>query len=245
MENDIPTVDRIRLFQLITQRGMRTVSLGSNCYMKRWTEYLGVSQETHFFDYIGTRGFSLYHLLAFDFDQLFHYPHYALMKIVKSEPGTFITHNKYYLSFAHSFPGNQLTPFAFQRFSSQYMRRLGRLKEILRGNSGQGPVLFLRLEESPDRYNDEYYLRASEGLNEFEYLVMFSKLLLEKYPKLDYKILFVHSLSAYPDPIYLNESRILMIPKGKIHPSHWGTCHLDLSHIILPHYDFIHQILCR
>ncbi len=244
MEEEIKPVDRVILYQLITHNGMIPISIGGNCYMKRWTEYVGVSQETHFFDYIGTRGYSLYQLLARDFQGLFDYQKYGVKRILQEPPGTFVSHHTYFLSFAHSFPGNALTPIAFQRFSSQYTRRLGRLKEILRGGSGR-PVLFLRLEESKERYDDPYYRDMSQGIGEFEYLRRFSGLLREKYPQLHYKILFVNSLPEYADkgPVYLEEDRIAMIPKGGIDPNHWSTCHIDLSKIILQHYSFIHQII--
>jgi hypothetical protein len=245
MEEEIKPVDRVLLYQLITHKGMIPISIGGNCYMKRWTEYVGVSQETHFFDYIGTRGYSLYQLLVRDFRDLFDYQKYGVMRILQEPPGTFVSHHTYFLSFAHSFPGNILTPFAFQRFSSQYLRRLARLKEILRGGgTGKVPVLFLRLEESKERYDDPYYRDVSEGIGEFEYLRRFSGLLREKYPRLNYKILFVQSLPDYAEgPVYLEKDRIITIPKGDVDPNHWSTCHLDLSKIILQHYSFIHQIV--
>ena len=208
--------------------------------MKRWTEYVGVSQETNFFDYIGTRAYSLYHLFDRDFKGLFDYQKYGIMRILQTPPGTFVSHHTYFLSFAHSFPGNNLTPFAFQRFASQYTRRLGRLKEILRGGR---PALFLRLEESKDRYDDPYYRDMSSGIGELEYLQRFSRLVMEKYPKLDYKILFVNSLPEYTEPTYLKEDQIIMIPKGGIDPNHWSTCHLDLSKIMIKHYHFIHHVV--
>ena len=240
---EINPVDKILLHKIITHNGTIPISIGGNCYMKRWTEYVGVSQETHFFDYIGTRGYSLYQLLSRDFHGLFEYSKYGVMRILQKEPGTFISHHTYFLSFAHSFPGNALTPFAFQRFASQYTRRLGRLKEILRG-SGR-PILFLRLEESKERYDDPYYRSVSEGIGEFEYLRRFSRLVMEKYPQLNYKILFVNSLPEYVDKgsFYLEEDRIIMIPKGGIDPNHWSTCHLDLSKIMIKNYSFIYQIV--
>lgn len=119
------------------------LSLGPNCFIKKFFDSMNISQETHFFDYIGSTLWSICDLIENDFADLFHYKEYKNIKVLQN--AYIFSNTRYYLNFKHDFPqkheGGEIqinTPF-FLQFVQKYKRRILRFQNLLK--SGK-PILF-------------------------------------------------------------------------------------------------------
>jgi len=156
------------LKNILCKNSQNTIlSLGPNCFVKEFIKFLGIQQETHFFDYIGSTLWSLCDLIEYDFKDVFKYSDYQNMRVLQDS--YIYSNKKYYLNFKHDFPqkheGGEIrinTTF-FLQFQQKYQRRILRFKNLL--ESGV-PLLFIRTDLNSNRFKNPIYQERDEAGDE-------------------------------------------------------------------------------
>lgn len=201
-------------------KNYKIISLGYNCNIKRYTNDIGISQETNLFDYTGISMWAINKLFENNFSNLFNIKEYEEMKILKTDSKTIKTNKRYYMRFKHDFkkikmkriiPVRNILPLNskdinkfllikkktdiernFSDFKSTCERRILRLKNILNEEKN---ILFIRLEESMKNriiYN-EY--KDNFKKTELEYIKDYSNIIKLQYPNLNFKIIYISKLN--------------------------------------------------
>ena len=208
-------------------KDFKIISLGYNCRIKMFTIDLKISQETNFFDYIGTPMWAINKLFEDDFSNVLNFNDYDLLTI---NSDLFVLTNKtYYIRVLHefnnkSFPiNNRLGPNlliskeqlkkntmreiykTFNKFKDSYERRIIRLKSLL---TNEKKVLFIRYEEQKKNriiYNQykKYYEKS-----ELEYIKDYYHIIRNQYPNLDFQIIY---LSISHPTSYLKEFNLIIL----------------------------------
>ncbi len=158
----------------------RLVSLGSNCYFKKFIDSI-TSRETEIFDYIGSSMKSINDLVLNNFEDLCNIKYFDNLQTLKH--ASFITNTKYYLRFPHDLRNfNKLTN-DFPEFSNKYNRRINRWHNMLENNK---KILFLRYFESQVSrlifYNDK---------DEYTHIEEFLHIMNNKYPEHIFKLIYI------------------------------------------------------
>lgn len=158
------------------------ISLGYNCFIKKYLDYKYVKTETSFFDYIGTSMWTINELINNDFKDLFDINDYKLLKILNKYT---VVNKKYYIRVPHCLDNNLKN---FNIFKDKYERRIIRLQTQLKENK---KILFIRLEEN--MLNREIYPEYKDKFKktELEYIYEFCDLMKIKYPKLEIKFIYI------------------------------------------------------
>jgi len=189
---------------------------------------LKISQETNFFDYIGTPMWAINKLFENDFKEILNFNNYDVLRIIKNE--LFVLTNKtYYVRVLHEFNNKsfainnrlganlllnmeQLKKYTmreinktFTKFKDSYERRIIRLKYLL---SNEKKVLFIRYEEPLKNrimYNEykEYYKKS-----ELEYIKDYYNIIKNQYPNLNFQIIY---LSQIHPTSYLKEFNLIIL----------------------------------
>ena len=197
------------------------ISIGPNCFIRRLLDLLGVQQETHFFDYIGSSMKSICDLLENDFTGLFEKSDYKNIKVLTD---LYIYSNvKYGLHFKHDFPqkgnGGEIiihTPY-FIQFIQKYKRRILRLQKIL--ESGKR-ILFIRGELNPNRIS---YLKDKE--DDMIHLRKCAKIIRNKYVNSNCTFLWISVQNK--EDIYDEENQIYFLKASK-YIEKYEMCHIEL-----------------
>lgn len=230
----------------------KILSIGSNCYTKKFMLSIGINQETDFFDYIGTPVWSITDLINNGFQNMFHYNDYKNLKILNDSYN--ITHIPYFLFFKHDFTQTHkkitqpLSFVQFNQFKDKYTRRASRFHQYLNNSSS---ILFIRYETNKnyiihDMYKDKY---TKDELNQ---LRDFSIMLKEKYPNLTFNILFFYS--NVDESFYDNDYNILILkntqglsidgtPDGISKILTYENCHEKIHEICLENKDLLFKYL--
>ena len=190
----------------------KVLSLGYNCSIKLFLKQIGIEQETHFFDYIGSSMWAINELIENNFEDSLNLKYFKKMKILE-EKESIITNSKYYLRFLHDFKlcAKKVNSKAFlgntdtitKEFISKYTRRIERLINIFNGSQ---PIIFLRIEEPVNRIKYPQYADKFNN-NELSYIINFSTLLKLKYSSLKFGIIF---LSTTEETKSLNSSILIL-----------------------------------
>ena len=176
----------------------KIISLGSNCYVKMFLESIKRSDETHFFDYIGSSMWAINDLFKEDFKDLFDDGIDVLEKkrILTKGDQYILTHKKYHIRFKHEFKQQKFYSEIkenikledFNKTRDKYIRRKERLKDILNNNQ---TLLFIRYEEDQENRIQHFEDKKSE----IEYIYEFIEIIKEKYPLKKFCILLLsHNL---------------------------------------------------
>jgi len=153
-------------------------------------EFLSISQETHFFDYIGSSMWAVCELIENDFAHIDDISEYQSMQVTTKE--TLITNNRYYLRFKHDFTAIEHETGVIETLPvciEKYKRRAERFQNLLRSSE---KILFIRFEEET---TDRIFLPQDNEKRkpEVEHLKDLSDLLSRKYPQLEAKFMLVES----------------------------------------------------
>ena len=198
------------------------LSLGGNCFIKKYLNYIGVNQETNFFDYIGSSMWSINELFENDFSNLFNLDEYENFEIKKNVK--LVTNKRYYLIFKHDFSKKYSIKSLFLKFTEKYTRRINRLKDLL---LNEKKIIFIRLEESLiDRiiykeYEDKF------KKSEFDYLKDFINIIKNKYPNLDFEIIYI---SSQENDIKENNIKIINLNNEILD---WNNCAIKINNLFL------------
>jgi hypothetical protein len=184
----------------------KIISLGSNCYLKFFLNHIKYSQETYFFDYLGSPMWSVYELIKNNFDDVFNFDDYSSELIIKGHP-RISTNMKYNLKFKHSLYDLKTgrNGREFVKFKETYERRIKRFQELL---SSSDNVLFIRFEEMKENRIINQSFNEKNKISELEYIKLFSLFITSNFPNLKFKILFISK--TYPDNVD-EENKIVII----------------------------------
>lgn len=219
----------------------KVLSLGSNCFIKKYIDSLGVKQETHFCDYIGTSIWGLYELFNNEFNDVFQPTDYVVMRILTDGDQYIVTNKKYYLIFKHMFTQNhQISNFKILRneffgFKETYSRRIKRLTTLLTESKN---ILWLRLEESDERIKHDIYAKKYEE-SELSQLIQFSQLLKIRYPNCLFTYIFI--FTDIDKSMYLDEYRILVL-KNTTNIKNYLDCENKIHHILMENMEMVGSI---
>ena len=218
----------------------KIISLGFNCYIKRFMEEEGIKQETNLFDYIGTPMWGINEFIENDFSKLTLIDDFEKMKITSKEPENIFTNKRYYFRFKHDnlIPNkgtNKVNINSFSKLKSTLERRIQRFNSML---SSPKKILFIRLEQdNTNRIEYEEY-KEKDKIPELEYVILFSKIIKNKYPLINFNILFI---SKTNENKYDTENSILIIKNRE--NIVWKTCQIQLQKICNHNIDFIKNSL--
>jgi len=197
----------------------KIISLGYNCYVKKYMNDLNISQETNLFDYIGVSMWSINELLLNDFKNLCDINEYKKYKILNNDFNEIIIHEKYYLRFLHDFKNNKSEEEKkiFLNTSDPnnkkfYMNRIiqfdlmeelknkfptfkstleRRIERLKKILSTEKNIIFIRLEEeNNERIIYEIYKEKFKK-SELENIIEFSNIIKKLYPILNFKIIYI------------------------------------------------------
>ncbi len=167
----------------------KVISLGSNCFIKKYLDCKKNPNETFFFDYLGISMWSINELLKYNFKDLLNIKDYELLQIFNKNSDSkikeSIINKKYFIRFPHDLQSNLNN---FKEFKEKYERRIERLQNYFKNCK---KILFIRLEENmTDRiiypeYEEKYKITELEYINEF------SNLIKKLYPNLEITIIYI------------------------------------------------------
>jgi hypothetical protein len=228
----------------------KVISLGYNCFIKKFIQDNGISQETHLFDWIGTSMWSINLLLESDFKDFLRSSEYHRIKTLETGDKIY-THKKYYLRFPHDFHTKKTkghnwpwqpipTPkesfsMHFPAFAESYNRRIKRFKEVIGSNQN---LLFMRLEEDQtNRIVYPEYQRHFEK-TEMDEMIKFSQLIRGMNLNLRFMIVLI---SKQYENSYDKENHILVL-NNKYAVDKWENCTEDLTKVFADHKEYIESL---
>lgn len=185
----------------------QVISLGYICNVPSYLKNANLRNKAYPFDRVATPMWAVYELIVNNFDQFLE--NLESKKLFIDNDDEFVVDTKYYTRLSiHK-----------QKFIDKLKeatkRRIGRFNDVLSDQNKS--VLFVRLEE-PEHYDDlgdrimfDEYTSKYEN-DEKYYLVKLSDFLKNKYPNLNFKILFMSASGEFTDP----EHNIVGIQKPDI-----------------------------
>jgi hypothetical protein len=226
------------------------VSLGYNCFIKKYLNNKNILQETQLFDNIGSPMWSINEFIRNDYKYLFNINDYAYLKIYDNYNEMMMTNKKYFFVFLHDFQNKIIIDkytnkkinislnlkIMYYLFKEKYERRISRFKLLLSNNNS---IVFFRLEESLKNkiYHNYYKNNLKYYKSEYNYLKEFSLLIKKKYKNLKFNIIFLNnSIINKFDSAY----NILTINVNNINLS-YDNCDYEINKIIESNKDFIMQ----
>jgi hypothetical protein len=175
----------------LKQKYDKIISIGSNCYIKIFLDYIKQQQETHFFDNIGSPMWSVYELLKNDFEDVFNFDDYSPELIMKGGSRIF-TNTKYDLKFKHDLRETEMKNgkggMGFLNFKEKYERRIKRFRDLL---SSSNRILFIRFEEIRENRIVKICYNEKNRISELEYIKLFSEFLKTNFNDLKFNIVFI------------------------------------------------------
>ncbi len=153
------------------------ISLGYNCYTKLYLNKIGMEQETHFFDYIGTSTWSIIDMFKNNFEGVFDPNEYKITQVMFKGPDKYLVVNqKYFIRCKHEFPKSlenenelRINKLELKDFLEKLERRKERFLNMLRNDKS---LLFIRYEEDPygripfHNYDEKYKVPIVENLKQ-------------------------------------------------------------------------------
>ena len=179
------------------------ISLGYNCSVKIFLKTM-IDQPTYLFDWIGSPMWGINKFINNNYN-LFNKNEYKKLQIYSEniEYTHLLCNTKYYFKFIHDLPthstinktqiiknknGEIIKINYYSSFKTKYERRIERFNELLNSNK---LIVFIRLEECIKNkiIHEEY--RELYSKSEVEYVKEFMILIKNKYPNLNFKLIFL------------------------------------------------------
>ena len=216
----------------------KVVSLGYVCNVPELLSKLNLRTEALPFDRVATPMWAVLELLSNEFQDFLSPENITSGELFEDKPIPFVYDQRYYTRLLAN--TKVLNNAAYENLIQKMHRREKRLLKILEDG---GKILFVRSEEpilhprlGKRKIFPEYSTKYDK--NERYYLTQLSKLFKERYPELDFKILFLNHEGEFND----TEHNIVGIPVG---PSDYHGLHVQnkmKSHVD-NHKDFINANL--
>jgi hypothetical protein len=174
------------------------ISLGYNCFVKKFIDHKIRRKETLLFDNIGSSVQSILEIFESRFcednmDKLFDKNDYKYAEILENM--NLVTNMKYYLRFQHDLDEKSLSnEDKYKEFVEKYKRRLIRMRKLFDDTNNEAKsnktIIMIRLEEDPDveriKYDNVVY-----G-DEYKYLNELINIIKNKWENIDIKIIFLY-----------------------------------------------------
>jgi len=201
------------------------ISLGSNCYPKKFKS-LFKSEETHFFDWLGSSMWAVCNLIETNFDNVF-FDNDSITKLInyKTDKEPIIMEKKYYLRIIHDdikINDNNL----FIELKKKYNRRGKRFMEILNSLKENKKILFIRLQEYvkgkviyPD-YIDKF------KIDEKNYVIKLSNLLKTMFGN-NFRIIYINDNYNYYD-----ENTNIIYIRTQITKLNWDNADIQIKNLL-------------
>jgi len=217
------------------------LSLGSNCYIKKYLQLIKKTGETQYFDYTGTSVWSIIDLFNKNFKDMYNPKLIEKIKIVTNKE-SMVTNTKYYVRLLHDFDHKKdtLTENDIKAFVDKYQRRQKRLYEILMSKS---KILFMRLEQdNKNRIFYDRYINKNVNVNdELTDLKTLSDLFKNKFPKLQFAILHINYNN---NRVFDLDHNIVSVPSNTTSLNWtWTTTDIVLEQIINNNKAYIDDCL--
>jgi len=210
----------------------KIVSLGYNCYVKKYVDEKFGKFETNFFDNIGISMWAINELFQNDFSDLFNIEDYEKMEIISKY--FVFTNKKYYLRFLHDLPDLS----KFNTFKESYERRIKRLDDIIKNQN----ILFIRVEE-PQKNRIMYDIYKEKfKKSELDYIKDFSNIIKNKYPNTKFKIIYISDIY---DIQLFEDSNLLILNKNDKELWSWGNCCFKIKTIFEKNNEIIYQFISK
>lgn len=160
------------------------ISLGYNCFPKKYLKYIEKTTETHFFDWIGTSLWTICDLIENDFNVFDDSSEFENMQIYPNRK--IMTEKKYYIRLVHDDirDSNKL-----KDFIDKYRRRANRFIDLMKIGK---EVLFIRYQDHEINRipYDEY--KEKQKYDEFYYIEKLVGIIKNKYHD-NFKIIFINN----------------------------------------------------
>lgn len=206
---------------ILKQKYDDVVSIGFNCFPKKYITTYIKNIAHKYFDYTGTPCWAVLELIRCDFSDLG-----CIEKMKINEKLKIHTNKKYYVRHLHDNFCEKIKEKVMQSIES----RAQRFRELLKTNK---KVVFVRLQESmTDRIIYEEYAEFYKQPEEY-YLIEISNWL-KNNTALNFKIIYLNDNKSGYDDVH----NILYI-KDDINKYEWTTCSKSLNEIIEKNRDMI------
>lgn len=215
------------------------ISLGSNCFIKKYLDHIKKTAETHYFDYIGTSVWSIIDLFNNNFIDFTNKKLIEKIKITdKDNDSSVFTNKKYYIRLLHEFNHklDVINDKEFKVFVDKYTRRKDRFINLL--NADNKKILFMRLAENNQNrimYN-EYKEKHLD--NEMNDLIKLSKMFKRMYPNIKFAILHINSNDKL---LFDKKNSIVSVPCTE--QICWANAEKVIKNVIEKNKQFIYRKL--
>ncbi len=205
-------------------KNYKVISLGYNCFIKKYMNDNNIKQETNLYDYIGVSMWSINELLLNDFSNLYDINDYKKYKIFTNDSYITIINERYYLRFPHEFKNKEnkkLYYYSSTTNNNKYSYKLVGCRKIdqndlmkrLKYNfkdfcetlkrritrfktilSTEKKILFMRLEEETKERIIYDKFKDKFIKTELDNILEFSNIIKNQYPNLNFKIIYISKL---------------------------------------------------
>jgi hypothetical protein len=230
------------------------IPLGYNCFVKKYLNYIGLSQETQLFDYIGSSMWGINKFIENDYKNLFDLNEYELLQINTNKIEKIVTHKKYYFRFLHDLKDvpkknyeiryinnkyskkiikiqNRNNDDLFKSFQEKYERRIIRFKNLL---NTKNKIVFTRFDEKLDDRIMYDFIKDNYNKNEIEYLNDFSNIIKKINNNLEFYIIFISKNLQNS----INNNNIIILNDTE-NINNYENCDFKLNNLFNKNKDFL------
>lgn len=208
----------------------KIISLGYNCFVKKYVDGKFGKFETNFFDNTGISMWAVNELFENDFSDLFNIEDYEKMEIIPRY--SVYTNKKYYLRCLHDLPDLS----RFNIYKESYERRIKRLDDTIKNKN----ILFIRVEEhQKNRIIYDFY-KEKFAKSELDYNKEFSNIIKNKYPNTKFKIIYISDIY---DMQLFEDSNLLVLKNSDKQPWNWANSYSKINTIFEKNNEIINQFL--
>jgi hypothetical protein len=229
------------------------VPLGYNCFVKKYLNYIGISQETQLFDYIGSSMWGINNFIENDYKNLFNLNEYELLQINTNKTEEIVTHKKYYFRFLHDLKDvpkknydikyinnkyskniikiqNRNNDILFNNFQEKYERRIIRFIDLI---NTKNKIIFIRIEEKINNRIMYDFIKDNYYKDEIEYLKDFTNIIKKINNNMEFYIIFISKKlpnSFIDNIIILNDTENI---------NNYDNCDIKLNDLFNKNKDFL------
>jgi hypothetical protein len=211
-----------------TLKKFKVLSIGTNCFGRKYIEKYIEPRELHVFDRIGTTMWSIVQLVKNDFDGLLDKNNFELTKIYENDVPIYVN-QRYFAKFLH----DDFSDKKINETAETYKRRIDRFKQSLKSNKF---IIFLRIQEWQvgQILNEE--CKKHNQKREYEYLEEFSEWATSQ--QIQFRIIYIGQIEKKYDDKY----KIICL-NDKANQYVWETCEKSISKLLENNEEFIIKCL--
>jgi len=206
----------------------KVLSIGTNCFCRKYIEKYVEPRELHVFDRIGTTMWSIVELVKNDFDGLLDKNNFELTKIYENDKPMYVN-QRYFTKFLH----DDFSDKKIKETTETYKRRIDRFKQSLQSDKF---LIFMRIQEwQVGQILNEECKKHNEK-TEYQYLEDFSEWLSSQ--QIQFRIIYIGQIENKYDDKY----KIICL-NDKADQYVWATCEKSINSLLENNKDFIMKYL--